>query len=439
MLQTRVMLAFAGFTLVTAAIFGLYAIVFMYAIEDASFERMLGQEIAYQLRERAAHGDWAAPREAWMTIHADPRTFPPDMRAAFEAEPWRTEFAGADARHYHLAQLAPPGPARPAWLLAEVGAQLVVRPMRHQVLLLLAISGVLIVAVALLLGHLLARRTTAPLSRLAARIDTMSPGRLPVGFARDYRDDEVGILARGLENLVGRVHAFIEREQEFTRDASHELRTPLTVILAATERLATEPQLSQGGRRQLGHVRQSVLQLEQTVATLLALAREQHEPRAAAVPARVLPVLERVIVDQAPLLDARAGADVDVEIDLPPSTAIALPEPVLRILLSNLVGNAFAHAERGTVRIDARHARLRIANGGDARVPAARWREAEPFSKRDGSSGFGLGLAIVRRLCERHGVDLRIEDVDGQVIVSVPIEGGTSTDEPDARHALPGS
>jgi hypothetical protein len=98
-LQKRLMLAFAGFTLVTAGVFGFLAIIFMYAIEDASFEAMLEQEAAYQLRQHAASGRWAEPREAWMTIHADPATFPEDLERPFAAEPWRTEFAGRDARH----------------------------------------------------------------------------------------------------------------------------------------------------------------------------------------------------------------------------------------------------------------------------------------------------------------------------------------------------
>lgn len=397
-LQTRLMLAFAGFTLLTATVFGFYAIVFMYAIEDASFESMLDQEAAYQQRYHAANGRWAEPRERWMAMHADPATFPGDLKGPFDAEPWRTEFAGNDGHHYHLKAVMPPAPVPQAWLVAEVGAQLVVRPMRNEVLGLLAGTGALIVALALLIGWRLARRTSGPLSRLTDLVDAMSPGRWPNRFAHDYPDDEVGILARGLENLAGRVQAFVVREQEFTRDASHELRTPLAVILGATERLLAEPVLSDAGRRHLGHVRESVMQLEQTVATLLALAREQQVAEGAA-PVRVLPVLERVVVEQSPLLEGREWV-VAVEVDVPGTAAITLPEPVLHILLSNLVGNAFSHTSAGDVRINVGGGRLRISNEGDAGDPAGRWREYGAFSKREGSSGLGLGLAIVRRLCE---------------------------------------
>jgi signal transduction histidine kinase len=193
----------------------------------------------------------------------------------------------------------------------------------------------------------------------------------------------------------------------------------LAVILGAAERLMVEPRLSDAGRRHLLHIRQSVVQLEQTVATLLALAREEHIDTGDE-PVLVLPVLERVIVEQAPLLD---GKPVEVAVEVPREARVALPAPVLRILLSNLVGNGFSHTQSGEVRIDVRQGRLRIANSADASEPVSRWREPRAFSKRAGSSGFGLGLSIVRRLGERYRIGLQVEEADGFVVASIPLAG----------------
>ena len=417
-LQRRLMLAFAAFALLTAAVFGMYAVIFMYAVEDEFFEAMLDQEVAAQLRHHAEAGAWATPRDASMTLHVDIATFPDDLRASYASEPQRHEFPGLAARHYHLKQINPPAPSARAWLVAEVSGQLVVRPMRDRILVLLAGSGLFIVAGALLVGYWLARRTTEPLARLAERVDTLSPDHLPDDIARGFGDDEVGILARGLEALAGRIQAFIAREQEFTRDASHELRTPLAVIRSAVERLITEPQLSEAGRAHLHHVRQSVLQLEQTVTSLLSLAREQHGARTDENVA-VLPVLERVIIEQSVLLE---GKPVSVEVEVAHSLQLRIPEPALHILLSNLIGNAFAHTAGGTVRIDVEHGRLRITNSVDGSDPASRWQQPQAFSKREGSAGHGLGLTIVRRLCDVYGIDLRIDDAHGVVVASIGLE-----------------
>jgi signal transduction histidine kinase len=140
---------------------------------------------------------------------------------------------------------------------------------------------------------------------------------------------------------------------------------------------------------------------QQTMDALLVLARAESAPTAAAV--AVLPVIERVIVEQAALLE---GKEVDVRVEVGSSATTTIPAPVAHILLSNLIGNAFAHTQAGSVTIDLDGARLRIVNRGIA-APAAT-DCFEPYAKREGSAGFGLGLDIVRRLGERCGLDLRI-------------------------------
>ncbi|MGY1459604.1 sensor histidine kinase [Luteimonas sp. A534] len=403
-LQHRLMLAFGGFALLVAALYGFYVVLFVYLVEDRFFHGLLQQEAQAQLAHHAAHGDWTRPQLHFVAVHADPATLPDGLGAWLAEEPLRREFPGHDGRHYHLQALQPPAPAAPAWLVAEVSQQLAVRPMRSGILQWLAWSSLAVLALALLLGAWLARRMTAPLSRLAALVDEATPSRLPAGFSDAFPDDEVGTLARGLERLIARIDDFVAREREFSRDASHELRTPLAVIRSACERLAARDDLDVESRLQLDHVRQSAHQLEQTVATLLALAREEHSAEAASEVA-VLPLLERVIVDQAPLLDGRA---VEVRLDVAPGTRAHLPATVLHIVLSNLVGNAFAHTPAGEVAIDVDGDWLRIANPGGGIAAGA----FQPFVKGEASAGFGLGLAIVRRLGERHGIALRF-DTDG--------------------------
>lgn len=268
---------------------------------------------------------------------------------------------------------------------------------------LLAWTGAIAVVLALLLGGWLARRTTAPLSRLADAVGEATPERLPPHFAAGFPDDEVGLLARRLDDLIGRVRAFIDREREFTRDASHELRTPLTVIRAASERLSADTALSADARASVEHIGQSASHLEQTVALLLALAREQPAPPTASTPVtRVIPVLERVVVEQSPLLE---GKHVQVAVEVPADLTSTLTAPVLQVLLSNLIGNAFAHTREGDVVIMADEDTLCVSNPGHA----VREGDFAPFVKGEDSTGFGLGLSIVRRLCERHAIDLRFE------------------------------
>lgn len=416
-LQNRLMLVIGTFVLVTAIVFAFYAMVFTYSVEDAFLDAALEHEATAQLEEKARSGEWTVPRDRSMKIYPEVSLLPEDLRTVYLQEPWRHEFPGEEGRHYHLRVIDVPESEERVWLVAEVSSQLVVRPLRGRIAILFAVSGTLLVAIALLAAYWVARRTTAPLSLLAREVDQITPGNLEVGLTRNVRDDEVGILARGLDNLIARIHAFIAREQEFTRDASHELRTPLAVIRSAIEGLLREPGLSAAGMAQLHDIRQSSMQLEQTVTSLLSLARDERDGNETERIA-LLPTIERVIVEQAPLLE---GKSVKVDVAVGARVHARIPPSVLHILLSNLIGNAFAHTEKGEVRIDVVANWLQIVNTADGSDPALKWREPNAFSKREGSRGLGIGLGIVRRLCDRHGIEVQIDSVEGKTIVRVAL------------------
>lgn len=405
-LRRRLVVAFTAFTLIIASVFGLYSLVFMYAVEDSLFNARLAREAQIQLDHQARTGQWRPPADTTIDLHRSPSTFPSDLLAGFTGEPWRSEFAGDDGRHYHLRRLDPPAPAPPVWLVSEVSSQLAVRPIRDRIVMLLAGTALLMVLAAVLLGIWLARRGTRPLYSLVEAVEALQPesGRRTPLAAR-FADDEIGVLARALDDLSARVAAFVAREHAFTRDASHELRTPLSVISGAAGQLLDEPGLSERGRQHVQHIRLSALQLQQAVAALLALAREDTLA-CTATPVRLVPLLEQVIVEQSPLLATRA---VQVQLSVPDHATLRAPEAALRVVLANLVGNAFAHTLQGQVQITMDGDRLLVHNTASTSPPVAHWPQSRPFDKREGSQGSGLGLDIMRRLCSHYGLRLDIQ------------------------------
>ena len=411
-LRQRMMVVFALFTLLVAGLFGLYSLVFMYAVEDSFLESALTREATVLQRGHAATGRWGQPAEPYMRLYTSADALPADLRVPYREEPTRHEFAGQDGRHYHVRPLPDATGQAPAWLVAEVSGQLVVRPMRDQILVLLLVTALALVLLSLAVAAALARRTAGPLARLATAVEGMDAAHLPRHLAQGYRNDEVGVLARSLDALSARLRDFVEREREFTRDVSHELRTPLTVIRSASEQLLARSDLDAGVRAHAQHLQQSSLQLQHTVDLLLSLAREAPPPEQATA-LRVLPLLERVIVDLSPVAEGRT---LHFDIDVPTGASTHLPEPVLRSLLSNLVGNAMVHGADGRVGIHFRDQGLHIENALSPDLPPA----AEGH-RREGSPGLGLGLGIVRRLCERHGIALQVRAEDGRVVARIPL------------------
>jgi signal transduction histidine kinase len=275
--------------------------------------------------------------------------------------------------------------------VAEVSQQLIVRPIRTELLTWLAGWGLAMVALALVLGWVLARRVTAPLETLAGRVAAASPGQHPVSVAQGLGKDEVGEVARAFDALLARTHDFIVREQAFTRDASHELRTPLAVLLLGIERLQADPAMAPSLQTALATLHASTLWMQQSVSTLLVLAREgESNPGKTHEPVAVLPLLEQWVLAHADWLD-RQALSLDVQLDR--QARLRLPTPVLQLALASLLGNAFVHGRAGgQVRVDFDDQALCITNP-DAESPQA---------------GHGFGLAIVQRLLDAAGGRLEL-------------------------------
>jgi signal transduction histidine kinase len=411
-LHRRWMLALAGFTLTVTVLFGLFAMAFVYTVEDRFLERWLVQEAQSQRAHLAAHGRYGPTGSDFVTLHLSAATLPPEVAQTLAQEPRRTEIPGRDGRHYHLLALNQPTAA--PWLVAEVSQQLIVRPMRAALLRWLLGWGLAMVALALLLGWWLARRVTAPLETLALRVAQASPQGLPAGgaaMAAGLGDNEVGAVAQAFDALLGRTRAFIEREQAFTRDASHELRTPLAVMRLTIERLQTDTGQDANAQQQLAALHAAALLMEQTVATLLLLARED-EARAGATaptsePVALLPLVEQWVLAHATWLDRQA---LTLDIQLQRHDALRLPQPVLQLAIASLLGNAFAHGTaEGQVTLLLKGGALHIRNPGAPLPPQA----GADFGKGELSQGHGLGLGILQRLLAARGGRLQLSHSQG--------------------------
>ena len=134
------------------------------------------------------------------------------------------------------------------------------------------------------------------------------------------------------------------------------------------------------------------------------------------LPLAVLPLLERVVLEQASRLQ---GKEIQLEIDVSPALRLELPPGVLHILLSNLVGNAFSHSEPGPVRLAADVKGLFLQNRSQPLPADLSERLGQPFQKGAASAGLGLGLAIVHRLAEHQGLELSLSQEDGNTRVQL--------------------
>ncbi|MGZ2909343.1 cationic peptide sensor histidine kinase CprS [Pseudomonas aeruginosa] len=218
------------------------------------------------------------------------------------------------------------------------------------------------------------------LTRWSMTLDDLAPDSQRPRF--NYR--ELNVLADTLWNSVTRIKDFSQREERFLRYASHELRTPLAVIGMNLELL------DQPGRAPSPHalqrIRRSALGMQQMTETLLWLSRESGELRDDGH-IEVGRLLEELLEEQQALSQRRG---LTFHLDVEPHS---LPQTRARIIIGNLLRNALQYSDEGVVEIVVRDRSLLISNP----IGAAQGTEESM------AFGYGLGLDLVQRLCQKSG------------------------------------
>jgi len=268
----------------------------------------------------------------------------------------------------------------------------------------LVVAVLLFSFLSLLLGVWSSRRVMRPVTDLARRIGELRVGATPRKLAERFADDEVGQLAAAFDDYAERLNASIQRDREFNADVSHELRTPLAVIGGAAELLLARPGLDDKTRIRLERIQRAVQQCTDLTVALLMLSRNERG-RGHADVHRIATQLAEANRQQL------AGKPVRILVEGCEDVHVDAPDAVLAVALGNLIGNACKYTPRGEVRVRVEPERVQVFDTG----PGLSAEDAERLFERGyrgsgagGTTGGGIGLSIVSRLCALYGWEVGV-------------------------------
>lgn len=411
-LRFRILGAFVLFGLFIGITFGIAAALIPLGFEDELFERRLEIEMTSFLHRYSDDPDTPLPDSAYITGYIGTTKMPAEKQQVA-----RRVSAGIhedQGKEYHLAKGKLPGSDEFLYLFYDTGDLELHHQWMTRIIAQLILMLTVIILIAVSLGWLLSRQIIAPLSRLAELVRHSEPKNLPTGFSNNFYPDEVGALARTLESALQRVSDFVTREQRFTRDASHELRTPVTVIKGALEIMqqheaCQRPPLASP----LGRITRNIREMEHLIETFLWLGRET--PGETPQPLAVKALVVETIAQHRHLLEKKA---VTVAVEEVRATTVCVPPAIVKIMVGNLIRNAFHFTAGGAVRVVLGGDHLAIADTGPGLAAPEEGLNKHPNPSQKFESieniGFGIGLTIVERLCERYGWSLELKSPPGQ-------------------------
>lgn len=273
--------------------------------------------------------------------------------------------------------------------------------------------GVFVVAATLLSavgGFWLSGAVVAPLSELTAQVRHRRIEDDERPLADDFADGEIGELARVFDRQLLRLRAFIEREKAFNADMSHELRTSLAVILSATEILLEDATLTEKQRGRIDRIDRAARDMMELGTALLLMAREQSAPEGIGV-CRLADVIEHAVDRHQHLL---ANKPVRFDMRLDHGVALAADPALVDILIGNLIRNAFSYTDRGVVTIRQDHAEFCVADTGRGMSPLVASQAFVRHFRGMSSFGAGIGLSLVKRICDQYGWQIHVESQENQ-------------------------
>jgi heavy metal sensor kinase len=304
---------------------------------------------------------------------------------------------------------------------------------RFLLLLLVAVPPALLLAG--LGGYRMALKVLRPLGIMASQAETITANHLEQRLAVENPDDELGHMARVLNDLLERLQDSFDNLKRFTADASHELRTPLASIRSVGEVGLQRLHTPEEYRDTIGSMLEEVTRLTEMVDGLLSISRA--DAGQIAMHRVTFPALDlaREVVGLLGLLAEEKGQRIQVAGD--GTLLVHADRMVLQRGLANIFENAIKHSPEATlisvaVQRVGEWVEFSVEDRGELIAEEFRLKVFERFFRVDASrsreaGGSGLGLAIAKWAVEANDGSIWVEagrDGGNLFVIRVPLVVG---------------
>lgn len=260
------------------------------------------------------------------------------------------------------------------------------------------------------IAYKLSWRAVSPVLQIVRNIKKTNVNDLSFELPTNKLSGETKELAAALDEYTRRIDSFVERERQFTADVSHELRTPMTVIDGAAQFLENDHSLSEKNLSRVKMIRRASNDVNELINAFFLLARDKNLQTTQEL-VDVSEVFENQIIKQHSLIDPNK---VEIELETCSPMRVETNLKALEIILGNILGNAIKYTENGTIKITIDKYKVTISDTGigiDENILPYLF-ERHVRGRGLQKSGEGIGLAIVKRLCDQFDWEITIENIE---------------------------
>mgnify|MGYP001627763891 CR=1 FL=1 len=409
-IKSRIIIAFLAFSTLLTILFALASLSIRQNLQTELIEQTIQQDLDGYMGQLAANPQDVLGQPLSSNVQGvitTPDNFHTDLPLAYKDLEDGTHILTEDTKTFIVAvNKKNQVEGQPVWGYIKYDISHM-KQNNHMLWIIFGGMLVIFLILAYLLAIYVSKKALKPLSKLAAKLEHLSADTHLEPLAPYFTEDEVGQVAKALDNYAQSLTDYVTRDKEFNADVSHELRTPLAVITSTVELIKSNPKISDKELNRINRIERAVKQSSELTETLLLLAREERKENQGLERTQPAIIVRKVLESHQDTLKLKPVTPKVIEKDW---LQVKAPESVVSVVLGNLIGNAIKYSTEGTIHIIIDHQSVIVQDEGvgvnESELP--KLFERHYRANKSSSKGSGIGLAIVKRLCDLYNWHIEI-------------------------------
>jgi signal transduction histidine kinase len=214
-----------------------------------------------------------------------------------------------------------------------------------------------------------------------------------------------------LHHLMRKIEESFNNEREYIGNVSHELLTPVSIIKSKLDNIIMEGNLTEEDMLKVYESKQTLGRLTKMIRTLLTLSRIENEEYLLKDDVDAIKTVKNVISE---LEDRIQSKQLLLELDWQfPQISIKGNQELLFNMFYNLLNNAIKYTHKGFIKIESRNEKGKVqliisdsGEGIDSNLLPYIFSRFRSF--KTGKDNFGLGLALAKKICDYHNIEVKV-------------------------------
>jgi signal transduction histidine kinase len=273
------------------------------------------------------------------------------------------------------------------------------------------------------LGYYLSENAFAPLDSILESTKEINTNYLSNRIEiSGSENDEIVQLARSFNAMLDRLEEGVAKQKRFIENASHEFKTPLAQAILSLDLIARQLKTNDKSqlKSELEQVKLDLFELNKILEGLLMIAKLSNQSEIHAVQFKLKPELEKIITK---FSNASESKKITITLIENKEHTILFPREYFQIIIANLIDNAIKYNKSEgevTVRVEEYNYGLKISveDTGIGLTDSELKKMSERFYRGSESitkvKGYGLGMSIVKEICDILDLELVITSQKGK-------------------------